>query len=73
MCPSIKIDNCSFIGNYAHKNDGAAIRLVGQKDKENALSIKNSSFINNTGIAKGGAVYIKDYKGEIDECEFTDN
>ena len=72
----LEITDCVFINNTA-SNYGGAIACVSKSSKNNRLTVKRSTFINDTSLEDaGGAVYIKSgtFAGEdlnISSCSGT--
>ncbi len=62
------IDRCAFINNRASASSGGAIRLLG-----GAVTITNSTFINNHSEGDGGAIYVDGGTATLSHVTLWDN
>lgn len=62
------IENCLFENNYAIKNGGVISLALGQDNL-----VKDCVFKNNKAEDLGGALYIRESKTTIENCEFVNN
>jgi predicted outer membrane repeat protein len=67
---SLIVGNCTFINNEAYDSHGGAISIY---TGNNNVTIRNSTFINNTASSYGGAIYISSGNVSISYCRIYNN